>query len=401
MHPQSPSDEHLQPLEYHRAISDLLQVEEPGNWKSFQDCRIGGAHAKLVRLELLKSSSPLDRNSEPKLYEAANIAAAKLEFDLPITLNRAQNSATTAASCVYISGEAQIVIHGPLETKLSPQECVAAIARELSRHRLLDQDDGRIQTVDQILTAKGLDEETAPAYLESERLFRLYTEIFCDRSALLATADLHVVIGMLLKVETDTGDVDPNTYLAQADEVLNRSPQASDSSSLPELFIRAKALKLWHQRDPEIQEMLEKWIEGPLNLMRLDLIGQQRLTRYTRELMSWFMENESIQSSELVSTTLRTFLPATLADSNPAVRPELVGALSSAESNVKEYICFVLLDLVTADRDLEELPLAAALVIAETLGIKSELLEISHRELRLRKRQLKKIDDQKLQLLKL
>ena len=57
------------------------------------------------------------------------------------------------------------------------------------------------------------------------------------------------------------------------------------------------------------------------------------------------------------------------------------------------------LDFVTADRDLEELPLAAALVLAEKLGLKDRFTEIAKRELRLRKKQLETIDQDKEELL--
>lgn len=59
----------------------------------------------------------------------------------------------------------------------------------------------------------------------------------------------------------------------------------------------------------------------------------------------------------------------------------------------------MLLDFVTADRDLEELPLAAALVLAEKTGLKEQFLEIARRELRLRKKQLDTIDQDKEKLL--
>ena len=66
---------------------------------------------------------------------------------------------------------------------------------------------------------------------------------------------------------------------------------------------------------------------------------------------------------------------------------------------MQDYYSYVLLDFVTADRDLEELPLAAALLLAENLGLKERFFEIAKRELRLRKRQLESIDQNKENLL--
>ena len=66
---------------------------------------------------------------------------------------------------------------------------------------------------------------------------------------------------------------------------------------------------------------------------------------------------------------------------------------------MQDYYGYLLLDFVTADRDLEELPLAAALSLAEQLGLKDRFVEIAKRELRLRKKQLETIDEEKDTLL--
>jgi hypothetical protein len=79
--------------------------------------------------------------------------------------------------------------------------------------------------------------------------------------------------------------------------------------------------------------------------------------------------------------------------------PALADDLRTADAAMQDYYCFVLLDFVTADRDLEELPLAAALGLSEKLGLRDRFAEIAQRELRLRKKQLEKIDDDKQRLL--
>ena len=44
---------------------------------------------------------------------------------------------------------------------------------------------------------------------------------------------------------------------------------------------------------------------------------------------------------------------------------------------MQDYYCYVLLDFITADRDLEEYPLAAALTLTEELGLKDRFSEIA------------------------
>ena len=77
----------------------------------------------------------------------------------------------------------------------------------------------------------------------------------------------------------------------------------------------------------------------------------------------------------------------------------LAGEIQSEGKAMQEYYCYVLLDFVTADRELEELPLAAALVLSEQLGVQECFAEIARSELRLRKEQFEKIDVQRNELL--
>ena len=64
------------------------------------------------------------------------------------------------------------------------------------------------------------------------------------------------------------------------------------------------------------------------------------------------------------------------------------------------YYCYVLLDFATADRDLEEMPLAAVLTLAERLELKDRFAEIARKEMRITKKQFDKVDREKESLLK-
>jgi hypothetical protein len=77
----------------------------------------------------------------------------------------------------------------------------------------------------------------------------------------------------------------------------------------------------------------------------------------------------------------------------------LADDIRSDDKPMQDYYCYVLLDFVTADRDLEELPLAATLVLSEKFGLKARFAEIARKELRLRKKQFEKIDEEKDDLL--
>lgn len=70
-------------------------------------------------------------------------------------------------------------------------------------------------------------------------------------------------------------------------------------------------------------------------------------------------------------------------------------SLSLKQDSVRDYVYFLLLDFVTADRDLDEPPLAAALELSQQLQIKPRFIELARQELKLRKNQLDKLDANK------
>ena len=103
--------------------------------------------------------------------------------------------------------------------------------------------------------------------------------------------------------------------------------------------------------------------------------------------------------SELVLAHARLFFEDYLPPDSLLEDRALANDLHTNDQPMQDYYCYVLLDFVTADRDLEELPLAAALLLTENLGLKDRFLELVRRELRLRKKQLETIDQDKESLL--
>ena len=53
----------------------------------------------------------------------------------------------------------------------------------------------------------------------------------------------------------------------------------------------------------------------------------------------------------------------------PAADGALAADLRAGDAKMHDYYCYVLLDFAVADRDLEEAPLAAALILGDDLGL--------------------------------
>jgi hypothetical protein len=388
----------LNPLPYHLAIREYLLRDEPEVWNWFASHRVRQEQIDAVRFDLLKATYRIDRESKPEWYEAAEQVAADLALDVPVTIYQAQEPVGLNASLAFVPGEAHIVLHGPVASTLAAVEFRALLAHELGHLMLWQIWDGDFLTVDQLLSALTHDPRAETAHFATARLFALYNEIFCDRASLLATGGLLPAVAMLVKVSTGMPDVSAESYLRQADEVFSRGAAKAADLTHPEAFIRARALRLWSEGDPDADRKTSEMIEGAPALDSLDLVTQQKVAGWTRRvidaMLAWpWMHSESVLAH------CRRFFDDYVPPAAPTVDADLAQAIATDDAAMQDYYCFILLDLVTADRDLEEMPLAAALVLTERLGLKVRFMENARRELRLRKRQLERIDEQKDELL--
>ncbi len=388
----------LKPLPYHEGIRDYLKAEEPAVWNWYAMNRVRDDQAESVRFELLKSTYRIEREARPGLYEAAETVAKRLALDVPITIYQAQNPSGLNASLAYMPTEAHLVFQGPIESKLTGPELRALLGHELSHLLLWRHAGGDYIITDQVLAAMTNDMRAEPPYFASARLFSLYTEIYCDRGALYVVEDPLVVVSMLVKIQTELEDVSAESYLRQADEIFSKGKPKADQLTHPEAFIRARAIRFWAERDQDANKKIAAMIEGPPTLDELDLLAQQRIAAVTRRLMDRLLAPPWMRT-DLTLAHARMFFDTYTPPTGDTDDQTLAADIKSGDVSMQNYFCYVLLDFVTADRDLEELPLAAALALCESLGLKKPFAEIARKELRLRKRQLEKLDREKKTLL--
>jgi Zn-dependent protease with chaperone function len=385
-------------LPYHAAVRDFLKQSEMDLWRWFASQRLLPKAWDEVRFDLLKAAYRIEREDQPELYAAADDVASKLGTTAPTTIYQSQNPLSTNASLAYTPGEIHVVLHGPIATQLTPIELRAILAHELAHYLLWDSWQGEMQIAWDVLQALVTDSQSHPAHFATLRLFQLYTEVFCDRVALSVTGDLAAVVSALVKVETGVEKINPQAFLRQADEIFAREDAETDGVTHPETYIRARALRLWSERDLQRDELIARMIEGNPSIDALDLLQQQRLAHATRRLLESLFAYRWICTDPLLAHAklfFDDFLPA----GPVALVSELAPQLRHAHSSVRDYFAFVLLDFVAAERELGEPLIAAVLTIADTLQMKERLLELLRQELKLRKTQLDKIDDRKASIL--
>jgi hypothetical protein len=386
-------DNRLCPLPYHQALADYLERAEPDSWRWFASAQERKDFAEEIRLELLKRSYRLEPAAHPELFAAMTEAQTKLTPGVPVTLYQSQQARGYNVSIFCLPGEAHIVIEGNVVQLLDAAELRGVFGHELAHYRLWQESSGRFFLTDRIAQAMAVEPRAASSHVESARLLRLYTEIYADRGAFAVTGATGPVISGLVKLETGLTHVDPVSYGRQADEIFARAKVRTEGVNHPETFIRTRAIRLWADGEEKTDAEIRRMIEGPASLDKLDLLGQERFTEWTRRWLhlllrpAWFQTDAVGAPARLLFPEF-TFAPETHTDD------ALVADLAGSPIGVRDYFCYLLLDFAAVDPDLEDEPLKAAHLLAQKLEWDDRLEALSIKELKLKKRDAKRIHEE-------
>jgi len=376
----------LMPLPYHDQVVRYLRTEEPDVWRWACSAQAREEHAAEVRASLLKETYRLDAEAHQELHALCAAAAAALGLDVPVTLYQAGDGRMNAA-LYYLPGEAHVVLQGPVLERLKGPELQALLGHELAHHLLWSRDGGIYHAADRILTATVNDPRAGDSHRQTARRYALYTELFADRGGAVACGDLSAAVAALVKVQTGLSGVSAASYLRQADEVCGPGATVSGAITHPEEFVRARALRLWCERDPEADAWTAGVLQGPLAMATLDLVGQQRLTHLTQRVVGQLLKPRCLRSEGLLAHARQFFPDFAPADTDDA---PLATDLATAPG-VHAYVSAVLMDFSVADRGLDDVPLAAAFDLAQRLGVAETFERDVSKDLRVPKRRLAKL----------
>ncbi|MGN6693262.1 MAG: M48 family metalloprotease [Aquihabitans sp.] len=356
----------LVPLPYQGELVEHLREVEPELWAWMSTSGRLRQDSEELRTELLRQTYRLDEQSAPVVAAAASSAATALRLEVPVSVFQAEGDLAPNAALVYVPDQAIVVLSGPIADALEPLELTALFGHELAHHRLWSDGDGSLLVLDRLLDLMVADGASA-AVEESARRSSLATELFADRGALLACGDLQVAVATLVKVATGLRSVAPDAFLAQVDEVLGGDPGRSTGTTHPETFLRAAALRDWAEGLDAGSGALAL-LHGPLELEQLDLIDQRLLRDLTRTAIAGLLAVDWM-GTDAVLGAAKGFFPD--ASWNGATEAGL-GSRTLAPST-RRYLAYVLLDLATADPDLDLRPLVEALRVADGVGVRAEL----------------------------
>jgi predicted SprT family Zn-dependent metalloprotease len=389
-------EHNLEPLPYHVELKGYLKSRECELWNWFASAQAKADYTENLRLELLKSTYRLDAEGHPDLYANVNEAKQRLQLDIPITLYQAQTSLQLNASLFYIPEEGHIVFSGPVLTLLNADELKSVIGHELAHYHLWKREGGEFHIADRLLQAVADDPRASSSHEQTARRYQLYTEIFADRGSFCVTGDVNPVIAGLVKIQTGLAQVSAPSYLKQAEEIFAKGNVATEGLSHPEAFIRARALSLWQRQGDDASTQIASMIEGAVSLEELDLLEQARLTGRTRRLLEYLLQPKWFQTATVLAHA-RMFFD----DFQPPSTRDVTAldGLKSSDTRLCDYLCYLLLDFVTADPDLDDMPLAAALDLSRRLELDSQLEKLAARELKMKVRDVRRIKEQAAEML--
>lgn len=377
----------IKPFPFHSDLRDYFKKQDK-TWSWFSEEKIKAEQQEAFKTDLLKNSYRIDPDTEPKVYEILNVAKDKLGIIVPITIYQSQSMDGNNAGVVFFENEAHIILSGTILKLLNEDELLVLFGHELSHIVLFSLQNGDFEITNRIINTIASDSNSELFYYETARLYQLYTELFCDLGALKVSGNLETTIQTLVKLNTGLEKVSAESYLKQANEILERIEKGSNGETHPENFIRAKALEIFEKDNSGYYSKTEKIISGKTDLHQLNLFNKKLVFDTTKELISIILKPKWAQS-EYCNALYKQYFTNSAIRTDAFIDAVFKLKIENSRKNLKEYYAYVMLDFALCDPDLKEAFIGHILDIAEQLSLQEEMKWILKKELNLTEKNYK------------
>lgn len=376
----------LEPFPYHKKLRDHLKSRKK-TWQWFKDEKVKTQQVELFKKELLKNTYRLDQNSHGKLYQMVQDICVDLNIDAQVTLYQENNSLQLNASISVIDREAHIVLSGNILQLLDDKQLKALLAQELSHYLFYKIEDGDYEVTQRIVLALANDSRSQDSIVETARIFQLYLELFCDAGAFKSCREHYTVIQTLIKLNTGLNEVNAQSYLDQAKEIMSQDDEATNQQTHPESYMRSIALDLKARNSKDYLQELNRLIEGKWDINSLDIFEQEETRNLSKDFIQLILRPQWMNSESVLNLAKQFFTDFNR--SKELDTSELLERLKNTTPSTKSYLSNVLLDFARVDSALEKLPLAHTLEIAELLDLVEDYEHVVRKELKLTVRKFK------------
>jgi len=373
-------------FEYHLKLRRHFKNRKK-TWEWFSENNNKKKQIEEFKTDLLKNTYRLDKDSHQELYNVIDEVKYKLNIDAEITLYQEHNSVQLNAGISIIEKEAHIVFSGNVISLLNIDEMKALIAHELSHYLFYKIDNEEFEITQRIILALANDISSEPSIIETARIFQLYMELFCDAGALQVCGDYKTVIQMLVKLKTSLQEVNADSYLVQAKEIVKADSKATNRETHPESYIRSLALFYAKEEPKNALSKIEKLIEGGLDLNSLDIFKQNKLQKITKNLLYLITKPSWMNTSAILNLCKQYF--EDFYREKEILYTDISDEIENANVSIKNYFSYILLDFAKVDSDMEGIALGHSFEIAELLNIQKEFQKIVRKELKLTVREYK------------
>lgn len=371
---------------FHEKLKNHFEKRKK-TWEWFSNQSLQEDLQRKTKTAILKNTLRLERSDYQELYAITDEICSELQIDAQVTLYQKNNSIQLNTSVCILQKEAHIIFSGNVLSLLTSEEKKALLGHELGHYLFSHMDDGVYETTSAILSNLSADQRSDDVYIETNRKFDLYLELFCDLCALKVTSDYKAITSTLLKLETGLETVNAESYLKQALQIIDEDDSASDGITHPESYIRCISLDKAGNFKPEDAQISEL-VEGKINMNTLDLFQQSLLREMTLELILLMLKPGWMRTESVMTLASEYFSDFTAKTATKTLK-DLEQFATQADENVKEYFSYILLDFSYVDSELELIGVGHALEISELIGIKQNLEKVMKKELKLTQKAFK------------
>lgn len=371
----------IQPFPFQIKLRDYFK-KQTKTWAWFSENQVKQEQNESYKTDLLKNAYRIEPADDIELYAILEKVKGKLGILIPITLYQSQYIEYNNAYIVFLVTEGHLVISGSVLKQLNPDEIEALFAHELSHILLFILENGDFEVTQRIINSIANDRNSDLFYFETARLYQLYTELFCDIGSYKVCGSINPVVNTLVKITTGLEKVSAESYLNQADEILSRIEEGSTGVTHPEMFIRAKSLKLFSEDLENYFTNIDKIVIGKNDLHQLNLFSKLEVFELTKQLIHIILKPNWTQS-ENASVLFRHYFKEYTKNSNALITDEFKEKILNSKDSLKNYYTYVMLDFALCDPEISEPFLGHIFDVSEQLELEKNMKNTLKKELKL------------------